>query len=156
MNFGILKSLARTRLLFRFTVVLSVVTVGAFAAGLPWGIEGVAAAYLIVTIVLQSVFVTLVTRLVGLSPWDWLRSIAGVLQASVVMLLIVFAARELLLDTDLQAGLRLAALVGIGSLAYVPLVLWRAPEVRRELPELLEHRRRAPVAPAAESAETPV
>jgi PST family polysaccharide transporter len=156
LNEGILKSLARTRTLFRFTVVLSVSTVAAFAAGLPWGIEGVAAAYLIVTLVMQPVFLRLTTGAVGLSPVRWLQSITGVLQAGIVMLLILVGARELLLTTDLPVGFRLVALIVVGVLAYVPLVAWRAPEVRSEVRALLERRRGVPGAPSSESVDTPV
>src|SRR5947207_188603 len=55
LNAGVLQVLDRTRALFRFTLVLSIASVGAFVAGLPWGIEGVATAYLIVTVALQPV-----------------------------------------------------------------------------------------------------
>jgi O-antigen/teichoic acid export membrane protein len=133
LNDAILQAVAQTRTLFRFTAVLSIVTVAAFGAGIPWGLEGVAWAYLIVTVTMQPIYLWLTTRAVGLTPRDWLRSIARVLQAGAVMLLIVVAAREVLLGTDLDVGQRLALLVLAGALAYVPLVAWRVPEAWAEV-----------------------
>lgn len=138
LNGGILQSLDLTRLLFRFTVVLSVVTVAAFAIGIPWGIVGVSTAYLLVTVVLHPIFVALTARAVGITLGDWLRSIAGIVQAGAVMLLSVLGARELLLETDLPVGLRLVALMAIGALVFLPIVLWRAPEATAELRGLRE------------------
>jgi O-antigen/teichoic acid export membrane protein len=156
LNAGILQSLDRTRVLFRFTVVASIATVGAFAAGLPWGLEGVATAYLLATLVLQPTFLWLTTRTVGISPLDWLRSIAGVLQAGLGMLLGVLAARAALLETSLPVAARLAAVVLVGALIYVPLVAWRAPEVLQELRSLRARRREAAGPPAPEGAEAQV
>jgi O-antigen/teichoic acid export membrane protein len=132
LNTGILQSLDRTRILFRFTAVISAATVAAFAAGLPWGIEGVAIAYLLVTLVLQPVFLRLTAAAVGVSLLNWLRSIRGVVEAGLAMLALTFLCRELL-DGAGGAWLRLAAIVAVGALTYLPLVLWRAPEVVAEL-----------------------
>ena len=156
LNEGILKSLALTRDLFVFTTALSIVTVAGFVAGLPWGIEGVAIAYLAVTLVMQPIYLRLASSAVNVSPLEWLRSITGVLQAGIAMLLVVLGARELLSGADLQAGLELVILVAIGALAYVPLVAWRAPEVRGELRRLRDRRRQVPGEPVSESAEAPV
>ena len=144
LNTGVLQALDRTRILFRFTAVLSVVTVGAFAAGLPWGIEGVATAYLIVTVVLQPVFLWITAKVVEIRFTEWIGAIAGVVESGLAMLVVVFAARELLLGTGLPVGLRLAAVIAIGALTYIPLVAWRAPEVREELHGLLQRLRQAP------------
>jgi O-antigen/teichoic acid export membrane protein len=157
LNAGVLQALDRTRPLFRFTLVLSITTVGAFVAGLPWGIDGVATAFLIVTLALQPVFLLLTTRAVGLTIWDWLRSFAGVMEAGVAMLVVVLGARELLVGTDLKAGALLVALTAIGVIVYVPLVAWREPDVRVELRGLRERlRRRVRPAPVSESSEAPV
>jgi O-antigen/teichoic acid export membrane protein len=146
-NDAVLQALDRTRELFRFTAVLSISTVAAFAVGLSWGINGVAWAYLVVTVALHPLFLWLTTRAVGVSPWDWLRSVAGVMQASAIMVLIVLGSRELMLALDVNVAARLALLIAIGLLTYVPLVAWRAPEVRDELRELLARRRRVSPTP---------
>lgn len=144
LNIGILQSLARTRTLFRFTAVLSVTTVAAFAAGLPWGVEGVATAYLAVTLVLQPAFLWLTTSAVGITVADWARSVAGVFQAAAVMFFAVLGGRELLVPTELPLGWRLAALIALGAVVYVPIAAWRAPEVLPELRAARKRLRRTP------------
>ena len=146
LNHGVLQAVDRTHTQFRFTVVLSILLVVGFVAGLPWGITGVATAYLVVTVVCQPVFIRLTSHAVGLKVRDWVRSVAAVLQAGIVMLVVLLAARELLVSADVAASLRLIALVATGILIYVPLVAWRAPEVRAEVREL--RRRRLGVEPA--------
>jgi O-antigen/teichoic acid export membrane protein len=132
-NYGILQSLARTRLLFRFTLVLSAATVGAFAAGIPFGLEGVAWAYLIVTAVLQPVNVWITAREVGMTLRDWMRGVSGVVQAGVVMLAAVAGGQLLLAGLDLPDVVHLGCLVLVGAAVYLPLVRWRAPEVLDEI-----------------------
>lgn len=141
LNYGILQSVARTRVLVRYTAVASVVTVGAFASGLPWGIEGVATAYVLASLVLEPAYLILTTRAVGITPWRWLASIRGVLEAGGVMFALLLLARELLLRTDVSVGLRLALEIVVGAAVYFPAVLWRAPEVKRELKTALAARR---------------
>lgn len=140
LNYGILQSLARTRVLFRYTAVASVATVGAFAAGLPWGIKGVATAYLLASIVLEPAYLWLTTRAVGVPVRDWLRSIAAAAEAGIVMVVVVIGLRQALLATSLSAGPRLAALIVGGAAVYLPLAAWRAPEARGELRALRARR----------------
>jgi O-antigen/teichoic acid export membrane protein len=141
LNEGILKALAHTRILFRFTAALSAMTIGAFAVGLVWGLEGVAAAYLVVTLVMQPIYLRLTVGVVGVPLSKWVKSVSGVIQAGAGMALVVLGARALLGGMDLQAGSQLAVLVAVGAVAYIPLVWWRAPEARDELRRLLRNRR---------------
>jgi hypothetical protein len=143
----VLQAVDRTRTQFRFTVVFSVLLVAGFVAGLPWGITGVATAYLVVTVLCQPIFIRLTSHAIGLKFRDWARSVIPVLQAGIVMLLVLLAARELLLSADTSASLRLVALVATGILVYVPLAAWRTPEARAEVRDLLRRRDRVPVAP---------
>jgi O-antigen/teichoic acid export membrane protein len=136
LNVGVLQAVDRTRTMFRFGLVLSIATVGAFAAGLPWGIEGVAVAYLIVTLILQPFNLRLTSAAVGTTVGDWLRSVRGVVQAGLGMLVVVLVTGELLLESDLAPGVRLAVLIATGAATYAPLVAWRDPDVRLELREL--------------------
>jgi O-antigen/teichoic acid export membrane protein len=142
-NYGILQATARTRVLVRYSAVASVVTVGAFAAGLPWGIEGVATAYVLVSLVLEPAYLILTTRAVGITPWRWLASVRGVLEAGGVMFALLLLARQLLLRTDIPVGGRLALEILVGAAVYIPVVLWRAPEVKSELSAALAARRAA-------------
>ena len=141
LNAGILQAVDQTGTLFRFTALISIATVIGFAAGLPWGIEGVAVAYLVVTLLLQPLYVHLTTRCVGLRTIDFLRSISTVTIAGVVMMLVVLGARELLVGADVAVGVRLGMLVVIGAIVYTALV-WRWDrEVRSEIGRLRERRR---------------
>ncbi len=115
LNAPILQALDRTSTLFRFTA-LSVLTVIGFAAGLPWGIEGVAVGFLVVTVATAPVYLRLTTDAVGLPASEWLRSVAGVLQAGIAMMLIVLGARELLVGADVaEDAVLLAILVVLGA-----------------------------------------
>jgi O-antigen/teichoic acid export membrane protein len=156
LNNGILQSLDRTRVLFRFSLVMSAVTVGAFAAGLPWGLHGVATAYLLVTLVLQPMFLRLTTRAVGISAAEWFRSIWGVIQAGAGMLAAELAVHEALVSAGVPAGARLAAALLVGALVFVPLIAWRAPEVTGEIRALIARRRGSVAAAAPEGAEAQV
>jgi O-antigen/teichoic acid export membrane protein len=147
LNHGVLQAVDRTRTQFRFTVVLSALLVAGFVAGLPWGITGVATAYLVVTVLCQPIFIRLTSHAIGLRFRDWAHTVTPVLQAGIVMLLVLLAVRELLVSVDTAASLRLVALVAMGVLIYVPLAAWRAPEARAEVRDLLRRRQRVPVAP---------
>ncbi len=144
-NFGVLQALAMTRLLFRATVVITVVSVAAFAAGLPWGIRGVATAYLLITTVLQPGFVWVTTRALDLPISAWLRSVAGVFEAGAVMLGVVLVERHLLVSGGVGPAERLVLSVLTGAVTYVALIVWRAPEVRQELRSAMARRRAPPV-----------
>ena len=91
--------------------VASSVTIVSFVVGLPWGIEGVATAYLAASVVLEPAYLRLTARAVGISPLDWVRSIAGVLEAGIAMLIVVFGVRKLLLGTEIPVSGRLALLI---------------------------------------------
>jgi PST family polysaccharide transporter len=152
-NDGILKALAQTHLLFRMSAAISILSVCAFASGLNWGIRGVATAYLLVSLVIQPTYLWLTARAVGISPWAWLRSIAGVVQAGAMMVALLLVARALLVQAEVSAAGRLACLVALGPISYCALVLWRAPEVKPELRSLLARIRHRDGAARAEGTE---
>ena len=78
---GVLSAIDRTRLLWRATAGLAVASVVSFAMGLHWGIDGVAVAYLAVSVVVQPLYLHLTARAVGRGLSDVVRAIAGPLQA---------------------------------------------------------------------------
>ena len=61
----VLLALGHAHTLLRFSMVRTVLAIGAFAVGLHWGIVGVAAAYAAVTVPVQAYLTTLVTRTLG-------------------------------------------------------------------------------------------
>jgi O-antigen/teichoic acid export membrane protein len=141
LNSSVLRAVDRTSALFRYSVVVSIASVTAFALGLHWGIVGVAAAYAISSGIVEPYYSWLTARSVGLSLVDFVRPLIGVFQASAGMAVCVLVLRELLLRADVPPAARLALLIGAGAAIYAILCSWRAPEVRDEVRDI--RRRRA-------------
>jgi len=116
----------------RFTVASYIVNVGAFAAGLHWGIVGVATAYAIATVAMFPIFVWITASRLGSTVGTYARSLWGVTQAGVGMMATVAALRMLLVSAGIPADLRLAALVVVGAGVYLGLLTLRSPELIRE------------------------
>jgi PST family polysaccharide transporter len=138
---GILQSIGATQLLWRAAAIISLLSVASFAAGLPWGIRGVALAYLVASLVMQPALLVWTARALGVGSRDVFAALAGALEAAVGMAVVVLVARRLLLAVGEPVGLRLAVLVLVGILAYMPLVAWRVSELGGELRELRLRRR---------------
>ena len=139
----ILAALGKTRTLFRFSIFSLSIYLVAFGASVRFGIVAVAAAYAAaVTLVVQPVITTLTARALGISPLPLVRVLSGVIQASAVMAILVLLVRQLLLAQGLSDGAILAASVAVGVSVYVPMLLWRAPEVWGEVKRLRGSRAR--------------
>ena len=145
----VLLALDRAGWLLRFTMLWFAASVGAFAVGLHWGILGVAACYAVATVLVEPVRTVVTSRALGISPWRFVRSLAGVARATAIMAAALLPAREALLGAGLGAGSRLALLVALGSAVYVAGCLWRAPEVTLEVRRGLRRRARARTADGA-------
>jgi O-antigen/teichoic acid export membrane protein len=125
----VLLALDRASIVFRLQLLGTTLSIAAFVAGLHWGIVGVATAYA-VSSTFMMVYSTLVTgRVTNVSFGRFLRAISGVFEAGVVMALAVLGARLLLVDADVPQAARLAILVLLGAIVYVPVCMWRAPGV---------------------------
>ena len=136
---AVLQALDRTAWGFRFTVLATVVTISAFAIGVQWGIVGVAVASAIASTLLAPYYLSLPLRATGVRPLRFLGAIAGVVQATAVMAVSLFALRSLALDS-LSPALRLAILVAAGLAIYLPLVAWREPDAWEEVRRLRRRR----------------
>jgi O-antigen/teichoic acid export membrane protein len=147
LNSSILEACDRTNLLLRWSILISVANVCAFVGGLHWGVVGVAAGYAITNTALQPVNVWMTGRPVGVSLRSFVLNLAGVVQASVLMALVVLASRELLMAAGASPLLRLCVLPLVGAGIYLPLAAWRAPATFRDLRNLRSGRVAA--APAA-------
>lgn len=132
-NTSVLLAVGQVRTLFRFAGLSSTLTITAYAVGLAWGIVGVAAAYAIVTTVLQPYYAWITGRAVGVSPLRFLAALRGVLEAAAGMGIVVSGARRLLLALDVPPEVRLAMLAALGIGVFVALGAWRSPEVLGEL-----------------------
>ena len=105
------------------------------------------------SLVLEPIFLRLTTRAAGISIRTWLASIAGVMQAAVAMLVVVLVAHEGLIRAGLATGLRLLLAIVVGALVYVPLLLWRSPDVTADIRAALAARRRGAGATVPEEPE---
>jgi O-antigen/teichoic acid export membrane protein len=143
LNSSVLQARGRAGTLFAFAAVAATLNVVGFIVGLQWGIVGVAAAYAITNTLLQPIYTVLTARTVDLTLRDCVASLSGVLQASAAMLATLVAVKLLLLDLDVPAALRLAALVLAGAASYLPVCAWRAPELTLELRGLIRRPARA-------------
>ncbi|HJR59546.1 MAG TPA: lipopolysaccharide biosynthesis protein [Vicinamibacterales bacterium] len=132
----VLKAVGRAGTLLRFSTVEAILFLGGTVVGLWWGIAGVAAAYAIVNVLTRTYFLWLAADSVGLPFRAFLQSLSGVSQASLALLAATIPARLFLLETAAPPWLRLALVVTLGVLVYVPVCLWRVPELRVEIDRL--------------------
>jgi PST family polysaccharide transporter len=108
----------RTDLLLRWGVASGIVTVAAFAIGVVWGVEGVAAAYAIRSYALTYFNFSIPGRLIAMTFRDVLRAIAGPLLLSVLTGLVVWGVGRAL-PASIPSGARLAAALGVGAGCYL-------------------------------------
>lgn len=142
LSFQVLTALDRTGTLLRFSAVEATLLVAAIAVGVRWGLTGVAVAYALVHLPTRAWLAWLATRALGMPFSRYVASVAGVVQAALPMLAVVAATRAALVEAATPAWLRLVVVVAVGVALYVPLALWRVPELRGEARRLLG--RRAP------------
>jgi O-antigen/teichoic acid export membrane protein len=133
LNSSVLLAADRTRTLLHYSVIVLVASVVAFVVGLHWGIVGVAAGYAISSTIVEPYYTWLTVRVLDLRLLDFLRSLAGVAQASAGMVAVVLAAKTWLVSPELVPGLRLAIFVALGLGSYGLLAAWRAPELRADM-----------------------
>ena len=121
----------------------------AFIIGLHWGITGVAAAYAISSTFVEPVLTVITARALGVSPWVPVRSIAGVVQAAVMMAAAVLATRARAGGGGRPGrarGWRLTTLVG--AIVFGAACLWREPELKREVRTIIAALFKTPIAAA--------
>jgi O-antigen/teichoic acid export membrane protein len=143
LNDVILAAINETRLLFWFRTTVSVVTLAAFAAGLPWGITGAATGYLIACAVLHPAYVWLTVRALGITVRAWIQSVFRVFVAGGAMCLVLVGLRVAMVHYGTPVGVRLAALVVWGAVLYLAVAVRLMPDVRVEVSEALARRRAA-------------
>ncbi len=133
LNSVVLQALGRTRLLLVYSVISFVAGVGSFILGLRWGIVGVAACFAVVSTVMQPLYMSLTAKAVGVGPRECVAALAGVLQASVVVVAAVLLTRHLLVGAGASSAITVVVAALVGALVYIPACWWRAPEVIGEL-----------------------
>jgi O-antigen/teichoic acid export membrane protein len=155
LNGEVLLALGRANWLLRFTAVWFVGSIGAFAVGIHWGVMGVATCYTAATVLIEPLRTYLTTRALDTTPWRLLRSLGGVVQASIGMAVVVASARAMLVAVGVGPVARLPILVVAGAAAYIAGCFWRAPEITSEVTGALRGRGRARV-PRVEPVDAPL
>lgn len=132
LNGSVLRAVDRTNLLFRYSLVVVTASLIAFVLGLHWGIVGVAAAYALSSTLVEPYYTWLTARSVDVSLRRFVGSLAGVAQASAVMLVAVTAVSLALTHLGISPAIRLLTVVFVGFVVYVPCCHWRTPELLEE------------------------
>lgn len=114
----VLMARGSTGLMLRLGLVGAALQVGAVLLGARWGIEGVAAAYLVANLLNALPALYFSTRLVGIGVGSLLRCIAPPMAAALFMLGVLYASAPLLQQSIRNALAALLAQVAIGALAY--------------------------------------
>jgi O-antigen/teichoic acid export membrane protein len=140
LNPAIFQARLRGGLLLKVTAVTFAVDLASFGVGLHWGVKGVAAAYAIAnTIVLVPANIVIVARLLDLRVGAIAVELRGVIEATVVMTLAVFALRHVLGGSGIGATPRLCATIAAGTATYALMCWWRERRVFAELrPRVLQ------------------
>jgi O-antigen/teichoic acid export membrane protein len=148
LNSSVLQAVNRTGDLLRYALVSVTASVAAFVVGVSFGILGVAVAYAIATTLAASYYAHLVTRAVGLSLRDVLRSLRGVVETGILVAVTAALLRAAVADAGGGPAARLAVVIATGALLTIPCLAWRARPVFDDamsmLPVRLRARLRAP------------
>jgi PST family polysaccharide transporter len=132
-HWGILTALDRPGTLVRINLLVTVVTVAAFVAGLPFGIVGVAAFYAGARWLLVFVDTALTTRAVGYPFWRSLHAGFDLLPVAVVAGAAGFGVRVLLVDADVAQVVRLFVVSGVIAGSYLLFLYLAAPRTYADL-----------------------
>jgi O-antigen/teichoic acid export membrane protein len=133
LNSSVLQGLGQVGMLLRYMTAATGVIIAAFAAGIHWGVVGVAGFYLAACLVLAPVYARITCRAVGVSWQKFARSLAPVIEASLVMGITVYTTRLLLIYAELGAALRLTFVIPLGIVVYLGYITWRAPNLIDEV-----------------------
>jgi O-antigen/teichoic acid export membrane protein len=147
LNSPILQALDRTSTILVWSIVNVAAGLLAFFIGFRWDIVGVAAAFLVVTVLVTPLFIWRTARVLGIPLRRYAQCLSGVVQASLAMVACVTAARLAMVEYGVSGATRLALLVILGAAVYLPLCAWREPAVVAEFRRLVRRQAR-PVPPA--------
>jgi O-antigen/teichoic acid export membrane protein len=139
-NGDILQALSRTSTLLQYTIFFFGAHLLAFIIGLRWGIVGVACGYAVSSTVVEPLYASITARALGIQLRTVLRGLSGIVQATLVMLVAVVATRHLI-GTELTPLVRLLLMTSVGAAVYLPVCIWRTPELIAEARRLWSVRR---------------
>jgi PST family polysaccharide transporter len=124
----------RTDLMFRWGVLFTLPIIGSFVAGLPWGIQGVAAAYAIVVCCILVPVFWLAFRIIDLPLVDLWRAVWPGLKCTLVMAAAVLLLRYGLVHISSQSyAIRLLICSAGGAGLYFGLMFRNRPPVLEDM-----------------------
>jgi O-antigen/teichoic acid export membrane protein len=142
-------ALDQTGFVFRFALVETPLTIGSFAAGLHWGLVGVAICYAVVSVPLQALYVGFTAKALAVRPATVCRSLSGVALATAVMVTACFLVRLSLVSVHVATPARLFVEIATGIVVYGLSSAIFQPQVVREIRGLRTRRRAAEPLPAS-------
>jgi O-antigen/teichoic acid export membrane protein len=140
LNWSAVQALGRPGVMLRLRLFSTPLTLTAFAVGLYWGVVGVAALFAVVRYVITGVSSVVTSRVLRISLLASWRPEALVVALSLMMGVCVWLTRMLLVHEGVAPALRLGLLVCEGAVVYIGLMIWRAPDLLRELQSLMRRR----------------
>jgi O-antigen/teichoic acid export membrane protein len=141
LNVVVLQARDQTRTLLRFWTVAVGANIVAFAIGLHWGIVGVAVCYAISATLFLPVYMSITAHAVGTSVREVARRLAGVVEATATMAVLLILARAILQHEGVMPWIRLAVLIAGAAIIFFVMCAWRAPEVADVIRSATAHMR---------------
>lgn len=133
-------ALGRTDVLFRLGLFSTALHVTAFLIGVQWGILGVAAAYLLASLINATACFQVTLRLLQQSSYSLLAAVAPAMARALIMALAVYFAQHELAQYSLPKVVELAVLSAAGALLYLALARIQARPSDRDVMRLLLRR----------------
>jgi O-antigen/teichoic acid export membrane protein len=137
LNWSVLQAVGDSGRLLRFMAFSTVLTVGAFVAGLQWGVVGVAGLYAAARALVGVAYAWTTSRRVGLPLIDYGRGVTRIARLALPMALLAYALRLALVALHVPAAPRLVLVGVVGAVAYLLLVRWRAPDLLEQITRML-------------------
>lgn len=137
LNWSVLQAVGDSGRLLRFMFFSTLLTVGAFAAGLRWGVVGVAGLYAVARTIVGVAYAWTTSRRVGLPLVEYGRGVARVARLALPMAVVTYALRRELVVLGVPAAARLVLVTAVGAASYLLLVRWRAPDLLEQITRML-------------------
>jgi glycosyltransferase involved in cell wall biosynthesis len=127
-------SKGRSDIGFKWNLLCLVLDTAAFFIGLRWGIMGVAVAYASLALVLEPTIQGITNRLIKMSWRDFLRQFKLQMFGSAAIICLAIGFKTFVgIPLRMGAASLLAAMVGLGFIAYSVILLWKGRDMILEL-----------------------
>ena len=120
----------------RFSLLTTVLSIGAFAVGLQWGINGVAGTFMLVGLLLAPLMVMLIGRVMPVTVLGWLTSISPAI-AGCALMSITYVAADRAIGGGVPVIAELAVCTAMGALTYILTIWFVFPGPRKDMISML-------------------